>query len=231
MVARALQSPHSCGLLDALVLLGDAMTTPDLSRVAIERLRCKLIFPSTRTVDETCAEARAVLLALRDALDAAERERDELQERVNEAESPPWPEWAERMLKQVRAESGYYGYDDEDGVDLPAELGDLIAEFRSQAKKAESALAQAEKERDEARFNLENSFKVRDDYDKALAAEREKAEAIRQANVDCKIHWDVLKADYDASRAESARLMKIIKGAGIALSARATLTPKEPSDD
>ena len=59
-----------------------------------------------------------------------EAERNELAARIEEIEQAPWPEWATRCLKMIRQVSGYDGYDDQSqGVDLPEELGELIAQF------------------------------------------------------------------------------------------------------
>lgn len=40
-----------------------------------------------------------------------------------------WPEWATTCLKLIREVSGYDGYDDAEGVDLPEELRELIHEL------------------------------------------------------------------------------------------------------
>jgi len=77
---------------------------------------------------------------LLERLRTAERERDELSDKVSALKSAPWPEWAEQIKAAIRDASGYDGYDDAiDGVDLPAEVDDLINEFGHISRRAEAA--------------------------------------------------------------------------------------------
>lgn len=76
-------------------------------------------------------------------------EVERLSDEVSDLQCAPWPEWAERMKAAIRAESGYDGYDDQtDGVDLPAELDELISELRRQADDKTIA-ARVERETDQ----------------------------------------------------------------------------------
>lgn len=77
---------------------------------------------------------------------AAEQRRlltriDDLEEKVTEAERGPRPEWAEKVLAVIRKHSGNDGFDDDrEGVDLPAELDDVLAEMEATYKReAQSA--------------------------------------------------------------------------------------------
>jgi len=107
------------------------MTSPDISRAALERLA------ATRR-NFNFGSAADLVLALRDALDAAERERDELIDENSDLKNAPWPEWAERMKHAIREETGYDGYDDvSNGIDLPKELDEMISELREKRKAAE----------------------------------------------------------------------------------------------
>jgi hypothetical protein len=75
--------------------------------------------------------------------DAAEAERDRLEDELQDAQNLPWPDWAEKILKTVREYSGYDGYDDAlDGVDLPAEVEETLHELQNQADRATEAEAQ-----------------------------------------------------------------------------------------
>src|SRR5208283_3749207 len=77
------------------------------------------------------ASATARIAELEEGMDTLSDENSDLK-------NAPWPEWANRMKDTIREESGYDGHDDvSDGVDLPAELDDMISELRGQTSKAE----------------------------------------------------------------------------------------------
>lgn len=55
---------------------------------------------------------------------------DDLQQQVEEEKRGPWPEWAEKVLAVIRKHSGYDGYDDmSEGIDLAAELDELLEDM------------------------------------------------------------------------------------------------------
>jgi hypothetical protein len=61
---------------------------------------------------------------------------DDYEARLDEANRQPWPEWAEKVLSVIREHSGYDGYDDmNDGIDLPAELDEVLNELAGNAQK------------------------------------------------------------------------------------------------
>lgn len=54
----------------------------------------------------------------------------ELEEKLHEAERGPWPEWAQKVLAVIRRHTGNEDLDDDgEGVDLPAELDELLVEL------------------------------------------------------------------------------------------------------
>ncbi|MBC8718776.1 hypothetical protein [Ochrobactrum sp. Marseille-Q0166] len=67
------------------------------------------------------------------AIIAAKDERiAELEDENYELKTGPWPEWANAVLKVIRERSGYDGYDDtSEGVDLPVELEECMAELEA----------------------------------------------------------------------------------------------------
>lgn len=62
-------------------------------------------------------------------------EIETLTEQRDEALRGPWPEWAEAIRKRVRDGSGYDGYDDADGVDLPGEVAEHLDEIEGQCQR------------------------------------------------------------------------------------------------
>lgn len=86
----------------------------------VERLRAMNLAQCEAAA--TALEARAQEIAL------LVNENDELRRH-------PWPGWASNVLTVIRSRSGYDGYDDAiDGVDLPAELEETIAELEHQVE-------------------------------------------------------------------------------------------------
>jgi hypothetical protein len=81
-------------------------------------------------------DAVTKILELQAALDDMEAERDE-------ALRGPWPEWAERIRKRVRKSSGYDGYDDAEGVDLPGEVSEHLDELEAMLERQETELKAA----------------------------------------------------------------------------------------
>jgi hypothetical protein len=78
---------------------------------------------------------------------AIEREHSGLESEIEDLRAESWPDWANQVLKIVRAQSGYDGYDDADGVDIPGEVQELADEYSRTFK----AMETYRKERDEAR--------------------------------------------------------------------------------
>lgn len=113
--------------------------------------------------------------------DAARAYAVRLETEVEDLRAVPWPQWAIDCLKLVRDESGYDGYDDADGVDLPDELSELINELRHQADK-NVAEARASRKLDEAERGAEH-YRVKSTTLRAdLAAAREALERLERAN-------------------------------------------------
>lgn len=68
----------------------------------------------------------------------------ELQDEIDEINGI-WPDWADKSLKMVREVSGYDGYDDRyDGVDLPAELEEVISDLKLEVGDANDKCSVAE---------------------------------------------------------------------------------------
>lgn len=101
--------------------------------------------------------AETVTVALPGAGEVELRETiADLEGQLEEALYQPWPKWAEDMKKQIRAVSGYDGYDDaSDGVNLPDELSELINELTEQADK-NVAEARASRKLDELERSVEH---------------------------------------------------------------------------
>jgi len=63
-------------------------------------------------------------------------ERDQLSDDLHDERMKPWPNWLDDMKAQIRAVSGYDGYDDAiEGIDLPEELRELIDVLTEEASK------------------------------------------------------------------------------------------------
>jgi len=105
-----------------------------------------------RTVVGYPPEAITKLQARIEALSAeAERlkaEVDDHEAALSEAERGPWPEWAAEVLKAVRQRSGYDGFDDMDGIDIPAEVNECLIAL-------DSVIGKRTAERDQLRSQLE----------------------------------------------------------------------------
>jgi hypothetical protein len=79
--------------------------------------------------------------ALKSRISGLEAELDDAEAEKDEPEI--WPSWAEAVLKLIRTRTGYDGYDDQDGVDLPTELEECFLELEAfAASKSAQPVAQ-----------------------------------------------------------------------------------------
>ena len=75
-------------------------------------------------------------------------EADDHEVELDEAARGPWAVWSLAIMKSVRERSGYDGFDDQDGVDLPAEVEEAFLEL-------ERLIERRTAERDQLRAQLE----------------------------------------------------------------------------
>ena len=67
----------------------------------------------------------------------------DLEDRLIEAQSAPWPEWAEKLLRILESFGAEYEADDE--INLPDELTEWLHHYASDLKQtARAALSQAQ---------------------------------------------------------------------------------------
>ena len=81
------------------------------------------------------AEKDAEIERLAAKVNELEIECSDLESERDDAEHQPWPEWAETILKIVRKHSGYDGFADDDGIDLPRELSELLSEITARVER------------------------------------------------------------------------------------------------
>lgn len=140
---------------------------------------------------ENVKAAHSLIAALHNAFPAIDAEMTQLRERVAELEEEngqlsdevcelkiaPWPKWAEQCLKIVREHTGYDGYDDQDGVDLPEELAECLSEYEAQAC-AKTIMLRANAEADRHKSTAEhyrqqaNQLRAEASADKAKGGKR-----------------------------------------------------------
>jgi hypothetical protein len=89
--------------------------------------------------NQTLRTLTAEVERLQIALEAAGEKENALHSQLEEVRHAPWPEWTTDILKMVREESGYDGYDDAEGVDVAEEVRELIAEFKAQIARLRAA--------------------------------------------------------------------------------------------
>lgn len=138
----------------------------------IARLRDADAWAGLLNGGSTVLEEAATALAERDVtIERLEKENEELRD-------APWPEWATAVLKVIREHSGYDGYDDAlDGVDLPSELEELMSELEQQAER-NLAEARAEREVEQHKASTDHyRLKASEQRARAETAERERDEA------------------------------------------------------
>lgn len=139
----------------------------------------------------TIRSQEAASVELRAENERVKGEALHLEAQVEELRNEPWPQWVTDCLKLIRDESGYDGYDDEDGVDLPEELSELINELRDQADK-NVAEARASRKLDEAERTAEH-------YREQAKGYRDETAGIRAALVEARGALGNLLADIDSS--------------------------------
>jgi hypothetical protein len=101
----------------------------------------RIATPPAAATSTPCASGEADEIAkLRAQVEELQAEVDDLN--VND-ERDVWPDWASAILKTVREYSGYDGYDDQDGIDLPAEVSECLAELNAIAERANKARDEA----------------------------------------------------------------------------------------
>ena len=93
-------------------------------------------------LDDLCGEEAPQicqdLLSALDEIKGLEEENDRLEGELDEAKDALWPDWLKQMMAMIRKRSGYDGYDDADGVNLPEELSELLGDMDRQLKFADS---------------------------------------------------------------------------------------------
>lgn len=94
---------------------------------------------SKSTLEYTAAVNPNTVRALIDRLKSAEDEVKRLEDE-NQEEAAIWPAWAEQILKAVRKYSGYDGHADADGVDLPGEVFEQLAQMQNEIDVAKARI-------------------------------------------------------------------------------------------
>lgn len=97
---------------------------------------------------------------------------DTLETKLNEALQQPWPEWATSIMKTVREHSGYDGYDDAEGVDLPEEV-------REHCEEMDAAVERERAERIKAQGEAKQLAKMLDEADAKVNALRAQVERLQ----------------------------------------------------
>lgn len=101
-----------------------AMTTPNIEEL-IARLDARWLEGNALLEQE----AIKALQSQAERIKELEEAEDDHQTELADAARGPWAEWSIAIMKSVRDRSGYDGFDDKDGVDLPAEVEDHFQEM------------------------------------------------------------------------------------------------------
>lgn len=126
---------------------------------------------SVAEVAEREAQLSARVAELEKEKQTDEEEIARLEDELSDARYEPWPEWARKVLAVIRKRSGYDGYDDaENGVDLPEELDETMAELEREAERGTQD-ARAEREVERHKAAAEHYKRQAEDLRAALAAQ------------------------------------------------------------
>lgn len=120
-----------------------------------------------RASAQPAASEREALTDAQATIKELEDEVAGLESKIEDLESVEWPDWANQVLKIVRSASGYDGFDDSDGVDIPGEVQELADEY----SRTYAAMLKLREERDEARAALHSTGKPDGEVARALAIE------------------------------------------------------------
>ncbi len=121
----------------------------EIEALHAEFWRLKRELDDARGNVEKALSRQAELQRENDALKTRCQELEEtcsdLETERDDAEHQPWPEWAEAILQMIRKRSGYDGFDDAEGVDLPEELRELLSGNDAEIERLRNLLAAKER--------------------------------------------------------------------------------------
>jgi hypothetical protein len=106
------------------------------------------------SIHKALAQMHAIHFATPSTGDSADAPVQQAGEAEDDAET--WPEWAESILRFIRSQSGYDGYDDmAEGIDLPAEVKEHVSELNNFIDRLTNDLAAAKASAPEDAANTE----------------------------------------------------------------------------